>query len=124
MSAEDWEMIPMLLGTMSMGDSGAGSWGNFHSYPLEMHSACPRIMSCSWLNNPMTLDTKSRFSDRRVLVVQHGQMFAKGGAEDLQLYHRLGVGRPAQHTSPDCPIPAGSVEPQSWSQQQTLRRHG
>ena len=118
-------LVLMLLDTMSMGgpqEQGAGEISVIP--PSEMHSVCPRILSWSWLNNPMTLDVRSRVSDISVLVVEHAQMFAKGVAEDLQLYHRLHVGRPAQHATPGCPIPAGSVEPHSLSHKQILPRQG
>ena len=66
-----------------------------------------------------------------MLVVEHAQIFAKGVAEDLQLQHVLGMVRPSQHTTPDCPMLAGSrevlygsVEPQSLSQKLTLLEHG
>lgn len=83
--------------------------------PSEMHSVCPWILSWSWLNNPMTLDTRSRVSDIRMLVVKHAQMFPVEVAEDLQLHHRLHVSRPAQHETPGCPIAACSVDPQRLS---------
>lgn len=46
--------------------------------PTEMHLVFPWILSWSWLNNSMTLDTRFRVSDISVLVVEHAQMFAKG----------------------------------------------
>lgn len=84
----------ILLGTMFMGGSQEQGAGEISVIPpSEMHSVFPRILSWSWLNNPITLDTRFRVSDISMLAVGHVQMFAKGVAEDLQLHHRLILGK-------------------------------
>lgn len=117
-------LVLRFLGTMSMGGSQEQGGGEISVIlPSEMHSVCPRILSWSWLN-PMTLGAKSRVLDISMFVVEHAQMFAKGVAQDLQFYHRPCGGRLAQHTTPGCPIPAGSVDAQTLSHKQTLLKHG
>lgn len=72
----------------------------------------------------MTLDTRSRVLDTRMLVVEHAQMFAEEVAEDLQLHHRLHVSRPAQHETPGLSYCCWLCGAPEFVSQQALLRHG